>query len=194
MLIDEFLPHYSVVERHAIMVTAPAAVVYAALRTADLGRARPVRLLLALRAVPSALVTGGRGVRQLCTSVRARITFGEFERAGFAILADDPPRELLIGIVGAFWRPRGGLCRTDPVHFRRSRQAGTARAAWNFVVDEREPGRTLLSTETRVQPADRASAWRFRLYWLIIGPWSGLTRRYMLRAIRAEAERLVADQ
>lgn len=191
MLIDEFLPIYAAVERHSLTVTAPPAIVYAAIQSADLAQARPVRMLLALRALPGALLAGGAGLRQLRASARARITLREFERTGFAILAEDPPREILIGLVGAFWRPRGGLRRTNAMHFRGTQEPRTVRAAWNFAVEERDHARVLLSTETRVQPADRGSAWRFRLYWLVVRPFSGLTRRYMLHAIKAEAERLM---
>lgn len=194
MLIDEFLPTYTVAERHAIVVTAPVSAVYAAIRSAELAQASPVRLLLALRAAPGALLAGRRGLGQLYASARARITLRDFERRGFAILAEDPPREILIGLVGAFWRPRGGLRRTDALHFRAPQEPLTVRAAWNFAVEEQDRGRVVLSTETRLQPADRGSAWRFRLYWLVVRPWSGLTRRYMLRAIRAEAERAAAEQ
>ena len=73
-----------------------------------------------------------------------------------------------------------------------TQERGTARAAWNFLVERTPDGGVTLSTETRVQPADAESARRFRRYWWLVRPWSGLTRRYMLRAIRREAERLAA--
>jgi hypothetical protein len=43
-----------------------------------------------------------------------------------------------------------------------------------------------LSTETRVWCAPDARA-KFRLYWLLVRPGSGLVRRSMLRSIRREA-------
>ncbi|CAN5764371.1 hypothetical protein BH23GEM8_BH23GEM8_11680 [soil metagenome] len=57
-LIHDFLPVYDAAERHAITVRVPAELVYRAIRSADLAGAPPVRLLLALRALPAAL-TGG---------------------------------------------------------------------------------------------------------------------------------------
>ena len=48
-------------------------------------------------------------------------------------------------------------------------------------------GRTRLTTETRVWPLDRASAFVFRLYWLVVGPFSALIRRRWLRAIARSA-------
>jgi hypothetical protein len=188
VLIDDFLSQYAVVERHAIDVKAPPEVVYLAIRSADLAGAFPARLLLALRALPAALLGGRAGLATLASRVRSPITLHEFERSGFVVLAENPPKELLIGLVGAFWKLRGGVRQTDATRFRARQPSGTARAAWNFVVDAGHAGTARLSTETRVEPADPASARRFRAYWFLVRPWSGLTRRCMLRAIRAEAE------
>lgn len=187
-LIDAFLPAYDAVERHETTVRAPAEIVYAAIRTADLAGALPVRLLLALRALPGALAHGREGLGRLGARVHEPITLAEFERQGFALLAEDPPVELLIGLEGAFWTPGGGIRPTDAARFRGPQEPGTARAAWNFRLEEGPDG-VALSTETRILPADAGSARRFRRYWRLVRPFSGLTRRYMLRAIRKEAER-----
>jgi hypothetical protein len=189
-LIDAFLPTYDAVERHETTVRAPAETVYAALRTADLAGALPVRLLLALRALPGALAQGREGFRHLAERARDPITLAEFERQGFTVLAEDPPVELLIGLEGAFWTLGGGIRATDASRFRGPQEPGTARAAWSFRLEEHPGGRVALSTETRVHPTEPESARRFRRYWRLVRPWSGLIRRYMLRAIRREAERL----
>ena len=189
MLIDEFLPVYTFVERHATDVCAPPEVVYRAIRSADLARALPVRLLLALRALPAALWSGRAGIGMLAARSRAAITLHDFEGHGFFVLAENPPNEIVIGLVGAFWTPRGGIRETDALQFCGPQASGTARAAWNFALEANGPGRTQLTTETRIQPADPGSAKRLRAYWFFVRPWSGLTRRYMLHAIREEAER-----
>ena len=43
-----------------------------------------------------------------------------------------------------------------------------------------------LHTETRVRAADRTSGRRFRVYWLVVRPFSGLIRRRWLRAAARE--------
>jgi hypothetical protein len=54
------------------------------------------------------------------------------------------------------------------------------------VIDFRiEPRR--LSTETRVHVADPASRRKFRRYWVVIKPFSGLIRILFLRAARSRA-------
>jgi hypothetical protein len=49
-------------------------------------------------------------------------------------------------------------------------------------------GHTRLSTETRVLALDRRSRRLFRIYWLVVRPFSALIRRRWLRAIAARAQ------
>jgi hypothetical protein len=49
------------------------------------------------------------------------------------------------------------------------------------------PGGSRLATETRVRALDDRTRRRFRLYWLAIGPFSGLIRRRWLRAVQEAA-------
>lgn len=189
MLIEEFLPRYDVVERHHTIVRASPREVFDAVWSADLAGAFPVRVLLALRALPAWFARGRRFDDSL-RSFRDHVTLRDFERVGFSVLGQDPPREIVVGLVGRFWTMDGGLCVTDAEAFRQHREPGTARAAWNFFITDLGDGRARLSTETRVQAVDDAARRVFRRYWLLVRPGSGLIRRYMLRAIRQEAERL----
>jgi hypothetical protein len=49
------------------------------------------------------------------------------------------------------------------------------------------PGGSRLATETRVRALDDRTRRRFHLYWLAIGPFSGLIRRRWLRAVQEAA-------
>ena len=181
MLIDQFLPDFDVTEFHETRVAAEPTLVYAALRQADLADAWVVRALFGLRGLPAALTQRGPRQRQV-------FSLAAFESLGFKILAEDPPNELLIGLEGKFWTARGGLRSIDAEAFQLPPAPETARAAWNFYIRSRPAGGTMLSTETRVLTADRHARRRFRIYWTFVGPFSGLIRRYMLRAIRQVAE------
>lgn len=188
MLIDELMPQWDVREQHRVRIRAPADRVYAALRQADLGGHPMVRALLGLRALPAALRNGRSGLRELARRGAGPITLSAFEQRGFRVLADDPPHEIVIGLEGAFWKPRGDLREVDASTFRRPVGRGVARGAWNFAIAPDAGGACLLTTETRVATGPGA-ALPFRLYWLLIRPGSGLIRRLMLRAVRAQAER-----
>ncbi|MFN2564397.1 MAG: hypothetical protein ABR499_05215 [Gemmatimonadaceae bacterium] len=151
-----------------------------------------VRVLLGLRALPGALLTAAARPREARQRLRARtaapVTMRDVVAQGFAVLEEDAPRELVLGVVGAFWRLRGDMRRVDATSFRGPQPAGTARAAWNFHLAKRADGTCVLSTETRVHCADAESRRRFRAYWLVVRPASGLIRRLMLRSIRHAAE------
>lgn len=76
----------------------------------------------------------------------------------------------------------------DADDFRAFDRPGYAKAVWNFSLVEESAGITRLATETRVHCLDDVSRLRFRVYWAMIAPFSGLIRRETLRAIRKTAE------
>ena len=190
MLLDDFLPRYDVREHHELVARAGAERLYAAVRHADLGELRIVRLLMALRALPALLVERGdaRARQARPPGVMQGFSIAGAERHGFALLAEDPPREIVLGLEGRFWTHAGDLRTTDASRFREPPEPGTARAAWNFLLEPVGDGRTRLVTETRVLAADAASRRRLLAYWLVIRPGSGLMRRAMLTAMRRAAE------
>jgi hypothetical protein len=60
------------------------------------------------------------------------------------------------------------------------------RIAFDFRAEPHEVG-SLLTTETRVRALDERARRLFRLYWLVVGPFSKLIRRRWLKAIRERA-------
>ena len=188
MLIDEFLPAYDVVERHRTRVRASPVAAYDALTQADLAGSPIIRLLLWLRMLPLMIIAPAAFVRAATRRAGRAVTLRDFEAHGFKVLADDPPREILIGVVGTFWTAGGQRRHVDAATFKGPQPAGTARAAWNFSIVPDGADGCVVTTETRVQCADDRSRQRFRWYWLIVRPGSGIIRRLMLRAIRRRAE------
>lgn len=179
-VIDDYLEVYDVRSSHEIEVDAPATATYRAARELDLGTSVPILALFALRGLPHLLTGKARPSRS--------ITFETFLQAGFTILAERPPRELVIGAIGRFWRPDSGFVRVGPVGFRSFDEPGYAKAVLTFVVEERGDG-SLLATETRVACTDASARRKFLLYWRVIGPFSGLIRRLMLDQVKRTAER-----
>jgi hypothetical protein len=194
MLLDELMPRFDVVERHRTVVRAPPSAVHAAIREADLAGGRLTRTLLALRALPAAVIGMLRSPRWELTAWRRparRLRLADFERAGFRVIAERAPEEIVIGLLGRFWTLRGGLrAEVSEADFRRGPPRGFALAGWNFTVHSLSDGGTKLATETRVWCAPDAR-WKFRIYWLFVRPGSGLIRRAMLRSIQREAERRI---
>ena len=198
-LLDQLMPQYDVLERHRITVRAAPDVVFRSIREANLAGGPITRALLALRAAPAAVVAVVRSPRTAWGELRDRVSvpqgvvrLHDFEQAGFRIVAECAPHELVIGLLGRFWTPRGGLCAGVTAEtFRAGPPQGLALAGWNFTVALRPDGSSELRTETRVWCATDVR-WKFRLYWLAVRPGSGLIRRAMLRAIRRHAESMDA--
>ena len=65
---------------------------------------------------------------------------------------------------------------------------GSAKAAWNFSLRADSPEKTVLSTETRAKCFGSAALWKFRIYWFLIYPFSGLIRKAILKRVKSEAE------
>ena len=192
-LIDDLLPAYDVRTRHRTRVRASAAATWAALHDTDLAAAPLVRALLALRALPAALRRGRAGLRELRARGHDPLTLRGFERHGFRIVAERPPRELAIGLEGRFWTLGGDIRTPPPDRFAAAPPVpGTARAVWSFTVRDGDDGTVELATETRVRCADAAARRRFLPYWALVGGGSGVIRRLMLRRIRRAAERAPA--
>lgn len=182
MLIDPFAPHPDAVETHTIEIAAPREAVYQALRETNFADSLVIRCLLALRALPKVIK------RRRRAATRARtLTLDTVLQGSFGILAEDPGREIVIGVTGRFWRPIDNTSPFNEQDFRDAVPPGFARGIWNFAVREGNDGRTLLSTETRVVCGDPSSRRKFRAYWLVVRPFSGLIRILMLRAVRKRA-------
>ncbi len=193
MILDALMPRYDADEVHTTLVHAAPASVFAAIRNADLASGPVPRLLLMLRAIPAALLAPRAGLEELKRRWHRgdgeKVRLADFERQGFRVVAERAPEELVIGLLGQFWTPRGGLCAdVTRETFASGPPAGLALAGWNFTVVARGEF-SELRTETRVLCAEDAR-WKFLLYWSLIRPGSGLIRRAMLSAIRREAEKV----
>ena len=179
------MPAYDVRSRHAIKVAASPASVYAAARSADLGRPLLVRALMGLRVAPASISIVIRGSRRTARNPDDTRCVGALD---FTLLGEVPGQEFVLGLMGRFWTLSGGVVPASPDRFRDPPPPGLAQAAWNFRVEP--SGRdTELSTETRVRCADPSTRQQFMRYWRIIRLGSGLIRWSMLRQIRISAER-----
>jgi hypothetical protein len=178
MILDEQMPSWDVRERHSVAVAAS-----------------PERTLAAAREVTSREIPVLRtlmAVRTLGVSLRGRTDvplLRGFERMGFRVIGSSGD-EVAYGGAGRFWRPTGGLRVVRPEEFAAFADPGYAKAGFNFRVEPGPDGGSVLTTETRVLGTDAGARRRFRAYWTLVRPGSGLIRRHWLRAIRNRAERL----
>ena len=170
--IDEFLSDAHVESHHERTIDASAAQVFETIEGLDFRDSWIVRTLLRLRGLPD-------------RAFRLR----DLTQVGFLELARDEKRELVLGLVAQPWRFSGNLQTLAPEEFVAFEEPGFAKVAWNFELIPSAADRTRLSTRTRVFCTDAQSRRRFRAYWALIGPFSGLIRRMMLRLVAQRAER-----
>jgi hypothetical protein len=177
--LDEFIPVWQFGERHTITVAAPPARVFEAIRNV---RANEISLFKTLtwirrggRRGPESILNAGDSVPLLAVATRN----------GFIYLADEAPRELVIGTVVV--APPGGRGALSPQTFKAQLAPGFALAAMNFRVTPDGTGGSLVSTETRVFANNPAARRRFGRYWRLIYPGSALIRRMWLHAVERRA-------
>ena len=105
-------------------------------------------------------------------------------RYGWELLGENPG-EIVLGQIGRPWKAAGatGGAVAAPAEFAAYDKPGYAKVALSLRVDPRGTASSILTMETRVALTDAASVLRFRRYWRVIGPFSGLIRRVALRLL-----------
>ncbi len=178
-MLEELLPDPLASEHHETFVAAPPAVVYEQLMKANLAASPIVSLLFMARGTLWPLAAR--------LKVGPPITIHGLEGMGFRVIAEDPGREIVLGLIGKFWTPRGSIRRFVPDEFEAFDEPGYAVTAWNFLVEPEGDG-TRFTTETRIRCTDEVARRRFRTYWSLVGPFSGWIRSEMLRTVKKAAE------
>ena len=164
--LDDFLPAYEFSERHSLAIDAPAARIDQAFRS------------VAISDIPVA--------RALWWIRRLGRPYGDTTRP---FVGGELPVEqgIVLGLTGQPWRVLGGA--GDPrtpataAEFLAYARPDTCKVEVDFRV-----GPKSLSTETCVHVADPALRAKFRRYWFVVRPFSGLIRALLVRAARARAE------
>ena len=158
--LDRLMPQFQFSERHAIHVDAPPERVYPAVRAVTAGEIRLFRTLTAIRRLGRPLPPG------ILHAPESEPILHLATRTSFHWLANDPPRELVVG----------------------TRVAPDTNAAMNFLITPDGRGGSTVSTETRVYAATDSATRKFKIYWRVIQPGSDIIRRSWLRAIKRRAE------
>jgi hypothetical protein len=186
--IDDFAPVFQFEEFHEIEVDAPPEKVYRAVREVTAGEIRLFQTLTWIRSPRSPRSSrqgGSRCDESILNAPADRPILDVATSSGFLWLAEDTPREVVVGMVVVSSGPERP---TSPEAFAALAGPGYAKAVMDFRIEERGDGRCRLTTETRVF-ATGAARQRFAVYWRLIYPGSALIRRMWLRAIKDRAER-----
>ncbi len=179
--LDEFAPIWQFREFHTIRVGAPPARVFEAIKQVRADEISLFGILTWIR-------RGGRSLPQSILNAGDRESLIDVAtRSGFVWLADDVPRELVIGTV--IRAPAGTRGVLTPQAWQEDLVPGFTLATVSFLVTADGPDRSHVSTETRVFANSPSARRRFAAYWRVIYPGSAIIRRMWLRAIDRRATR-----
>jgi hypothetical protein len=181
--LDRLIPTPRLLERDVIELAAPPDRVWEVARHLDMSRVPIVRALFALRTAPSRL--GDAGAEQ--TRLRIDDLRSTPEQPGFAILVDDPPRELAVGAIGKVWHLDIPFIHVpDADAFARFYEPGEVKVAWAIEIEPYGASDTRLALELRVDATDDDTWRKFRRYFHVVGPASRFIRRSLLHGLERE--------
>jgi hypothetical protein len=168
-LIDRYLPesHYS--NRYSIYCTCSRPSAYEEMLHTNLTGSKLIRFLFKLRGMAG-----------------TPLSISDLERFGFIKLGETVQQEIVYGI--ATHSPTFSHCihLNSPEDFT-GLHADVIKSVINFRIEPAQQG-CMISTETRVWCGSKKLRKKFRLYWFIIKPFSGLIRKTMLKQVRRQVQ------
>jgi hypothetical protein len=181
VLLDHFMPAYEVAERHHVRVAAPPDITLAAAAETDLQRSAVVRGIFKARE----LLLGA----QPDEARRPTGLLAEVKALGWAVLADEPGREIVLGAVTQPWQANVVFRGLAPEAFTTFAEPDYVKIAWTLRADPVDDNESIFRTETRVMTTDAVARRKFRWYWARFSPGIVVIRRVMLGLLKNEAER-----
>lgn len=173
----EALPGTRFSERHSLDIDASPEQVWAALTALRWSDLRITRLLMLLRSLGRAPKAGEQRV---------------LDQGPVRL---ESPRYAAGAAIGRPWqlRPEPGPHVEGLQGVADFGEPGRLKYGMDFTLIELPTGHTRLDTATLCEPTDESARRRFRPYWLLIRPFSGLIRRDMPHAIARRAQPAVGN-
>jgi hypothetical protein len=182
-LLESIMPAYDVQEVHSTFVDASAANTYAAILAVTPGETALARPFMWIRTLPARMTGEGR-----MDDAVWRRPFLSVPTT--AILASVPEREIVVGLIGEFWKLRRGrrVAVQGREQFMAFNEPGFAVSTLSFHIDPQDRG-VRVTTITRVRTTGPEARRAFSRYWRVVGTGSAVLRRTWLLAVKARAER-----
>ncbi len=179
-LIESIIPVHDARTVQQRVVDADPRVVYGAIWQADLMSSRSARTLITAAGIPELIAARLRHqTRPPGAEPHWRLAQALDDDSPWILVGERPGAEVVLGLL---WTPPAGGTTCAPEEFTEFRRSGVAKVAWSLAVVPYGSGSVLL-TETRTLALDDAARQRFRALWPLIGPFAGIARGAMLRAI-----------
>ena len=180
--LDEWMPAWQFDEEHSTHVDASPEKVLEAIRAVRADEIRFFRTLIAIRRC------GRPGPESIMNAPENKPLLDVATQTTFVYLADEAPRELVLGTVITLPRGIHAPAKLTPEIFRKTLPPGAVLATMNFLVTPDDRGGSTISSVTRVYGNNASVVRQFAIYWRVIHPGSDIIRRMWLRAIKQRAE------
>jgi hypothetical protein len=180
--LDEWMPVWQFDEEHTIHVDATPQKVFEAIHAVRADEIFLFRTLVGIRRCCRP------GPESVMNAPENKPLLDVATQTTFIYLADDAPREIVVGTVIAAPRGIHAPGKLTPKIFRKTLPPGVVLATMNYLVTADSGKGSTVSTVTRVYGNNAAAVRRFAIYWRIIHPGSDIIRRTWLRAIKRRAE------
>ena len=196
MLLDALMPELDATRVEHRVIDGDQALVYEAVMAADFIRAwrdnAAVRTLFAARAAAEQVLTrvlghepGAPAAAPDSMRLADLSAHGQWVRLG-----EDPPHEIVFGVVGRFWAGETVWEEIDAAEFAGFSRPGFARIACNFSLRPYGGARTLVSYEARTRATDERARSGFLRYWRAASVGAGVVMRSQLAIVAGEAAKL----
>lgn len=189
-LLEDVLPRYDYGSSVRVVIHAPRAEIFRALRSVTLAEMPLAYALGTMRYLPGLL--SGRLRRKPDGASRPF-----FEVAGSRLLAEAPDREMVFGCAGILHSlvDQRFVPFEDVEAFRSFNRPGYEKFVQSFRIADRDgsSGYAVVA-EHRTQVLGSHGCWKFTLYWWLMVGWAGdLLLRMLLDAVKRRAERAVRN-
>jgi hypothetical protein len=171
MLQNVYLRNYHFAEKHSIDIMATPQEIWPMIDKMDFSGSPIIKFLFTLRGMPAKMMRSDG-----------------LEEGRFIRLDKKENEEIIIGLIGQFWRPNGNLQKFDPSQFVLFDIPGYTKGTWSFTLTATGNHETKLETETRVFCTDDKALTKFNSYWFFIKMFSGIIRKEILRGIKKKVE------
>jgi hypothetical protein len=184
--LDALLPEADFCDTSSLRVQAPPASVLRALREVTVADMPAATAIAEVRYLPARLL----GRVPPSTPDVPFLDLLLSESGGYAVLAEDPGREIVIGTVGRLHDLTDQeLTRPESAEaFRRFAAPDHEKLAMSLRVEDVDAAGCTLVLEHRTHAVDARARRLFSLYWLVIKPGGAFMSQLLLRAVRRRAE------
>jgi hypothetical protein len=178
-LLDSFIPHPDVRERHEVIINAPAPLVFEVARNFDIQSVKMVRVLFWLRA---------KALRAKIVRRRSQGFIADMLALGWEPLAEAPGRYFVAGAACQPWEADVRFSAIRHGEFTSFAEPDRVKIAWTLEAEALGPARTRFATETRAVATDDSARVKFQRYWRMFRIGIVTIRRLLLSRVRREAE------